>query len=145
MKNETFANQLIKIRLANGEVYPFSGEFQFTDNQLNKSTNTLAIYVDFANPKKELIPNGYVDVIIAQEMQNSVLIPRSLVVMQTSGNFVYVANNNIINKHPLNILGTKGDNYLVSNNFKPDDLLVLDRISRFSPNEKVQTKLVENK
>ena len=46
-----FKDSVIKLRLPNGRQYEYAGEFKYTNNELNKSTNSLAVYAYFKNQK----------------------------------------------------------------------------------------------
>lgn len=133
-----FGNEKIKLRLSNGKIFDKIGKFQFSDNALDRATNSLAIYADFENEDKTLLANAYVDVILERTFENGVLIPQGLVSMQALGNFVYTVNNNLLNQSKIEIVSNVGESYLVRNTFKAGDYLVLDKISRFAPNQKVK-------
>lgn len=61
---EMFAGETLRLKLADGAVYPQTGTFGYVDNQIDKSTNSIAVYADFANPDKRLVANAYVNVLV---------------------------------------------------------------------------------
>ena len=53
----------LRLRLPNGEEYGERGKIEFGDNEMNRETGTLVMFVSFANPKGRLVPNAFVRVI----------------------------------------------------------------------------------
>lgn len=140
-QSDMFAQYKIKLKLSNGKMFEKIGKFQFSDNELDRTTNSLSIYADFENMDKALLANAYVDVILEKVFENGVMIPQSLVSMLPDGNFVYTVNNNILSKTPIEIISTQGSQYLVRNSFKTGDYLVTEKVNRFEPGQKVKINL----
>ncbi|MBR6663673.1 MAG: efflux RND transporter periplasmic adaptor subunit, partial [Alphaproteobacteria bacterium] len=63
-----FADSQIKLQLANGNIYTPTGKFKFTDNMVDKSTGSISVYADFANPNGDLVSGSYVNVQINKEV-----------------------------------------------------------------------------
>lgn len=141
---DLFAGENIKIRLSNGQIYNQSGEFQFLDNQIDRSTNSIAVYADFKNPHHTLVANAYVDVLLQKTVKNAVLVRQNQVIMEDSGNYVYVAKANQIERRLIEIIGIKGDDYVIKNTFAPDEYLVIDKLSsRLSPDQKFKLNILD--
>ena len=141
---DLFAGENIKIRLSNGQIYNQSGEFQFLDNQIDRSTNSIAVYADFKNPHHTLVANAYVDVLLEKTVKNAVLVRQNQVIMEDSGNYVYVAKDNQIERRLIEIIGIKGDDYVIKNTFAPDEYLVIDKLSsRLSPDQKFKLNILD--
>jgi membrane fusion protein (multidrug efflux system) len=124
-----FKDSVIKITLPNGDIFEHSGEYKYTDSTINKNTNSLAIYVDFKNDKKTLLPNAFVTVDIYKEIKNSINIKKNRVIMNEKGNFVTIIRDNQILKMPIKIITENNNNYIVKNTFNSGDLLLLDNLS----------------
>lgn len=137
-----FNNDEIKLRLANGKIYDFNGKFQFTDNQINKLTNSISVFADFENPDKILTANSYVDVLIYKKMKDIYLIRQNYAFFEDDGIFVYIVKNNKLAKTKLKIAGYFEDSYVVENNFAKDEFLVIDKIGKISPNTTIKTNVV---
>lgn len=141
---DLFAGENIKIRLSNGQIYEQSGEFQFLDNQIDRSTNSIAVYADFKNPHHTLVANAYVDVLLEKTVKNAVLVRQNQVTMEDSGNYVYVAKDNQIERRLIEIIGIKGDDYVLKNTFAPGEYLVIDKFSsRLSPDQKFKLNILD--
>jgi multidrug efflux pump subunit AcrA (membrane-fusion protein) len=54
-KEKMFDDERIRLKLANGNVYEYEGVFKYSDNQIDRTTNSVAVYADFENPKQKLM------------------------------------------------------------------------------------------
>lgn len=138
-----FKNSVIKLKLANGKNYEYNGEFKYTDNQLNKPTNSIAVYTYFKNDKNELLPNAFVTVEVLKTFKNSVTVDKNYIKMQQDGSFLMLARNNQILKVPVQIMADKDNQYVLKNNFQTGDLLILDDVSRIKEGTKLKFNIVK--
>lgn len=136
-----FNGESIRLRLADGKTYSRSGIFRFTGNELDKTTNSISIYADFANPSKELVANAYVDVLLERAVKGAFLIRQNYVTLTPDGAYVYTVKNNQLLKTPVNIITTVGSDYLVGNKFAAGEYLVVDKVGRISKDAKVKIKV----
>jgi len=132
--NEEFKNTTIKLKMANGVIYNYNGVFKYTDNQINKQTNTIAVYAYFKNDKNKLLPNEFVTVEVYRTFKDGVLIDKNILIMRDNGNFVIVYRNNIPVEIPVQIISETDNFYVLKNNFNKDDLLILTPDLVTSPN-----------
>lgn len=137
-----FANDKIKLRLSDGRIYNTIGKYQYADNKVDRTTNSIAVYADFANPSKALVANAYVDVLVEKNYQNVVLLKKNLITLSAEGDYIYLVNGNKLEKAKVLILGEKGDQYVLQNNFKPGDYVVLDKVSPQIASAKIKIKVV---
>lgn len=137
-----FANDKIKLRLADGKIYSEVGDYQYADNKVDRSTNSIAVYADFANPAKALVANAYVDVLVEKNYKNVVLLKKNLINLSADGDFIYLVNGNKLEKVKVTILGEKGDQYVLQNNFKAGDYVVLDKVSPQIASSKIKINVV---
>jgi len=121
----SFSNTVIKLKMANGSLYEYNGEFKYTDNQINKQTNTIAVYAYFKNDKNKLLPNEFVTVEVFKLFKDSVLIDKDLVVMRPDGNFVMIYRNGLPSNVSVQIISETDKFYVVKNTFNKDDLIIL--------------------
>lgn len=142
-QGQLFENSAIRLRLPNGEIFKHTGEFKYTNNEVNQSTNSLAVYTYFNNPQNELLPNAYVTVEVQKSFKNAVSVDKNFVKMQTDGNFLILAHNNIITKQKVEILSEKDNQYVLKNTFGTNDLLILDDTSNIPQNAKIDFKIVQ--
>ena len=135
-------NQQIKLKLSDGSIYNQSGTFKYADNQLDKQTNSINLYVDFANPDKTLIVNSYVDVILQKKLSDTPLIRQNYAQIKDDGIWIFVVQNNTLKKIKLDIEGYVDDFYAVKNKFAKDEYLVIDKIGDNFKNMKYQVNII---
>ena len=125
--SDLFADK-VKIILSDGELYPFSGKVIYTENALEKSTNTLAVYAEFENQKRVLVPNAYVKVLLEHTYKNVLLLPKNLVQTKNDGYTVYVLKNKIIAEKTIKVITEKDGDYVVKNDFGTGEMLITQEI-----------------
>ena len=123
-----FQNSSIRLKLSNGSVFEYLGTFKYTDNKIDKNTNSLAVYTHFKNDNQLLLPNSFVTVEVNSQFKNTVLISKELVQMLPDGNFLFIARNNLPQKVKIKILAETDTNYIIENSFQPDDLLIIGKL-----------------
>lgn len=140
-----FNGEAIKIRLSNGQIYNKTGKFRFLDNEINRSTNSIAVYADFENENHTLVANAYVDVLLEKNIKNGVPVRQNLVTMEDSGNYVYVVKDDRLERRKVDILGIRGNDYILKNSFAVGEYLVLDKVGRIIPGQKLKLNVVGGK
>ncbi len=136
-----FAGELIRLKLADGSLYQKTGEFKYIDNAQEKGTGSVAVYADFANSERKLMPDAYVDVLVERTVIGGYALRQNYVSLSPEGAFVYVANNNRLRKVPLKIIGEENGFYVVNNQFAQDDYLVIDKVGNVAPDATVKIKV----
>jgi len=63
----------LRLRLADGSVYPTDGRWVFADNEMSAETATMSIRAEFGNPAGELLPKAYVEVLADEKAPSAVL------------------------------------------------------------------------
>ena len=138
-----FKDSVIKLILANGKIFDYDGTFKYTDNHLNKATNSLAVYAYFENKDNELLPNSYVTVQLYKTFKNAVILDKNFVKMKEDGYFLTVGRNEQIIDIPVQILAEKNNQYVLKNVFERDDVLVLDETDNLKPTTKILFNLTK--
>jgi len=142
-KGGLFIEDKIKLRLADGQIYNAAGQYRYSDNKVDRTTNSIAVYADFPNPAKALVANAYVDVLVEKTYKDAVVVRKNLVNPAENGDYVYLVNGNKLEKAKVSILGEKGDSYVLQNTFRPGDYLVLDQVGAQIASSKIKIQVVE--
>lgn len=119
-------NAIIKVKLADGSVYPEVGEVEIVDNKFNTSTNTVRIWARFKNSDQKLFPGGFATVILSSRNRgNLTRIPTESVITQDNGTFVYVVDSKM-NAHLRKVeLGNSAVKYQeIISGLKPGETVV---------------------
>ena len=104
-------NAVIRIRLADGSLYPQEGTFEFLNNEANRSTDTIALYASFPNADHTLLPGSAVTVLLSQKMSvtNCAVIP-SAIMNDASTAFVWVVDEQNVAHRRNVVLGSADAN-----------------------------------
>lgn len=142
LQRENLFEDKVKVQLSNDDLYPFAGNIIYTENALEKSTNTLTIYAEVKNPDRKLLPNAYVKVYLEHIYKNVVVISKDIVLLKNDGNYVYAVKDGVLSLIPVKILAEKENDFIVQNTFEADEQLVAQNVEANLLGKKVQTENV---
>jgi membrane fusion protein (multidrug efflux system) len=134
------ANLVLHLRLANGELLSEAGAIKYAANTIDKPTDSLAIYAEFDNFERKLLPNAYVEVLLEKTFENVWLVPKSNVLLQPDGDFIYAIHHNILQTRQIDILGEYENQYVAKDDFLPDEFWVTEDVNPNFLNQKVGIK-----
>ena len=84
-------NTSAEIVLADGSIFPYTGQVTFANPLFNPQTGTFLVRITVDNPQNWLRPNEFVRVRIKGAVRpNAVLIPQRAVQQAAKGHFVWV-------------------------------------------------------
>lgn len=129
----------ITIRLSNGKVYAHKGRVAFIDNEVDKDTGTIGVWVEFDNPEMELVPGGYITALVSDKMKSPLPGVRQAAVLTDSrGSYVYAINGEGLPERRNVILGeVVGFHNIVKSGLRVGELVVVDGTHKVIPGMKV--------
>lgn len=123
------------LRLSDGEMYGQLGAIEFLDNQVDPSTDTIALRAKFPNPFGVLLPNQYVTLIVEENKPDEALvIPQVSVQENQQGRFVLVVGTN--NKVQVRkvILGKRdGVDWVVEDGLSEGEMVITQGLQKVRP------------
>lgn len=125
----------IRLRLADGSLYPLDGNVEFVDNRANQRTDTLQIYGRFANPDLVLVPGGAVTVLLDRRGGGRLPAVTPSAVMHDAGSaFVYVVGDDDRVSRRDVVLGS-GDSgaQRIRSGLEPGERIVVDGMHKTLP------------
>lgn len=138
--NPTLANQVLTptLQLANGEVYPVTGEFASVDNRIDSQTGTLAVSLRFANPQQLLLPGGVVNVQLLPKERAQLLLPVAALQQDAQGYFALKVNQDQRVESVRITLGEQIDqHYVVTSGLQAGDRVIVAGVQRVRPGMQV--------
>ena len=132
----------VKAKLANGEILKQNGSIKYTANSVDKKTNSIAVYTEFENPEKLLMPNGYVQILLHKHYKNAVLLAKDQVLLKPDGDYVYTIADGILKLHKVHIYGETENKYVCKNDFSENEFIVLGAVENRLAGQKVEYQLV---
>lgn len=140
-KDSPITSELI---LPNGKRLVNHLKSRFTNNEIDTTTATIAIYTEYSNEKNWLIPGAYVQVLLGdKESKLATLIPQAAVAQDEHGNYVMVVNKDSIAEQRRVVLGdVMGDKQIVKSGLNDDDKVIIQGLQKVRTGQKVKADLV---
>jgi membrane fusion protein (multidrug efflux system) len=126
--------------LPGGEKYPHNGKIAFTDNKVDSDTGTIAVYLQFDNPEKTLVPGEYVTVQVqAEKPEQRPVVPQAAVMQDQQGRFVFVLTpENKVEKRQLTTGAALDTVWVVREGLKAGETIIVSGIQKVRPGQKVK-------
>lgn len=121
------ANTSVRLKLEDGNDYPFPGQVQFSDVTVEEGTGTVTIRARFPNPEGLLLPGMFVKAVFDQALQpGAFLVPQAAVQRDFDGTaFVYlVGPDNKAQQRKITADRTLGANWVVTAGLKDGDKVI---------------------
>lgn len=140
-KDSPITSELI---LPNGKRLVNHLKSRFTNNEIDTTTATIAIYAEYSNEENWLIPGAYVQVLLGdKESKLATLIPQAAVAQDEHGNYVMVVNKDSIAEQRRVVLGdVMGDKQIVKSGLNDDDKVIIQGLQKVRTGQKVKADLV---
>ncbi len=122
----------IHLDLPNGKPYDQVGHIAFLDNQVNTATGTVNVYADFPNPKAQLLPGAYVNVVTAPaQPQEAMIVPVVAVQTDQNSSFVLVVGpDNKVKQQAVTLGAQINQNYIIKSGVAVGDRVIVDGIQK---------------
>ena len=135
----------MKLRLSDGEIYGEVGKLDFTDVQVNPTTDTILIRGTFANPNGLLVDQQFVVVIVeTADPEERLVIPRSALGLDQRGQFVLMVNaENKIEERVVQTGKAFGRDIGVTSGLEPGDRVVIQGGMKVRPGMQVNPVAAE--
>ena len=118
----------IRLRLSNGEMYPYPGKIAFVDNIVDQNTGTVSIWTEFPNRELKLIPGGYATVLLSEKLKApQVGVKISAIMADKVSNYVYVIDkDNMPVRRNVRLGDVVGDLNIVLSGLKAGETVITD-------------------
>jgi membrane fusion protein (multidrug efflux system) len=113
--------------LADGSIYPHTGEVLWTDRQVDPSTGTIRVAAGFPNPGNILRPGEYGRVrAVTEERHNALLVPQAAVTeLQGVNQVAVVGPDNKVKIQKVQVGSQVGTDWIVHQNLAAGDRVVV--------------------
>ena len=135
----------MKLRLSDGEIYGEVGQLDFTDVQVNPTTDTIVIRGTFANPNGLLVDQQFVVVIVeTADPEERLVVPRSALGLDQRGQFVLLVDaENKIEERVVQTGNAFGRDIEVKSGLEPGDRVVIQGGLKVRPGMQVNPVAAE--
>ena len=130
----------ILVRLANGQIYPHPGIWNFTDPQVDQLTDTLLMRASIPNPEGTLADGQVITAIIRERKEEPrLVVPQTALQVDQSGYYALVVNA----EHKVEVRRIKtgpniGTDVVALSGVKEGDKVIVDGIQKVRPSQVVQ-------
>jgi len=124
-----------RIKLANDTTYPHDGKWDFVDNQVDPSTGTIGVRVEFPNHDKLILPGLFVNVIlVSADPKDQLVVAQAAVQENQTGPFVLVVDNeNRVEMRPIKTGQRDGTDIVVTEGLTKGEMIVVEGIQKVRP------------
>ena len=121
--------------LPTGERYDHTGKIAFANNQVNPSTGTVAIYADFPNPNRILLPGQFVTAVVSTtETASMPVVPAAALQRTREGEQVYVVgSDNRVELRKIKTAAKTDGGYAVESGLTEGELVIVSGTQKVQP------------
>jgi membrane fusion protein, multidrug efflux system len=131
----------VALFLEDGTQYPETGTLQFTDITVDQGTGSVIVRAIFSNPRFVLLPGMFVRARIEEGVDEAaLLVPEVGVTHDPNGHAtaLVVGSDNKVTVHTLQLRGTSGNQWIVSDGLKDGDRVIVAGLQKVQPGALVQ-------
>jgi membrane fusion protein, multidrug efflux system len=130
----------ILVRLANGQIYPHPGVWNFTDPQVDQQTDTLIMRATIPNPDGGLADGQVITAIIRERKEEpQLVVPQTALQVDQSGYYALVVNGeHKVETRRLKTGPNIGTDVVALSGVQEGDKVIVDGIQKVRPGQVVQ-------
>jgi membrane fusion protein (multidrug efflux system) len=128
------------LRLSDGTMYPRPGNVEFVDNRVDPQTGTIAVYADFPNPDKLLLPGMLVTVLVRPEQpRRAIVVPIAAVQQDRTGPYVLVVDaDGRVAQRRIEIEGQSDGSDVVKSGLREGENVIVQGLQKVRPGQTVK-------
>jgi membrane fusion protein, multidrug efflux system len=126
--------------LPTGQPYDHKGKIAFSDNQVDASTGTVAVYADFPNPQGLLLPGQFVTAVVRMADEERLpVVPAAALLRTRDGEQVYVVGQgNRVELRQIKTGAKVDQGYAVLSGLIDGELVIVSGVQKVKPGMVVQ-------
>jgi membrane fusion protein (multidrug efflux system) len=134
------ARKNIQLILADGSIYPQTGQVNFADREIDPKTGTLTIEALFPNPTGLLRPGLFVKTrVLLNTVPNAILVPqRSVFQLQNLAQVFTVTDSSTLKVNIVETGAKVGDAWIIKKGLNAGDKVAVIGTASLTPNSKIQ-------
>jgi membrane fusion protein (multidrug efflux system) len=130
---------LVRVRLPDGQDYPYQGSVNFLDIQANQGADTLTVRAELPNPNGWLVAGQIINVTVeAGEPKQVLMIPQAALQIDQSGSYVLVVDHDDkVQQQRVTLGGGHGEDIIVERGLQAGDRVIVQGIQKVRPGQLV--------
>lgn len=142
-QKELGKNSRVSLLLADGDLFPYKGIVETTENEIDKSTGNLAFRARFVNPHQVLKHGSSAKVLMSTDVKNVLVIPqKSTFEVQDKINVFVVDANNVVRIKSFIPKLRLQHLYIVESELGKDDKIIYEGVQLVKEGEKIAPELI---
>lgn len=135
----------VSLVLVDNSIYPYKGKIETINGLVNKRTGSTQFRAAFPNPERILRSGGSGTVKFPFIESNVILVPQVAIFEMQGKKIVYVlGKENKVDARVVEINGTQGLNYIVTNNLKEGETIVVDNVLKLTEGQEITPNYIDN-
>lgn len=136
-KNDSM--KLVKLRMANGEEFDYSGKVETIEADFNNETGNIEFRATFPNPKGLLRHGETGDILMPVMVKNALIIPQKATFEVLDKKFVYVIDRKgQVNSREIRIALEIPHLYVLSEGLNDDEMVLIEGLRKVKNNESIR-------
>jgi membrane fusion protein (multidrug efflux system) len=130
----------ILVRLSSGKDYPHPGVWNYTDPQVDQTTDTLTMRATLPNPERQLVDGQFVTVIVKERKeQPRLVVPQAALQVDQAGYYVLVVDaDHKVEQRRVTTGSTQGTDIVIQDGVKEGDQVIIDGVQKVRPGQVVR-------
>lgn len=136
----------VTITLADNTVYPFKGDVDFADPQVDPQTGTFSVRAEMPNPKQVLLPGQFTKVKMLLDVREAaIVVPHKAVTIEKGGAYIYVMRkDDTVEKRFIELGPEFGNKLVVERGLAAGEVIVVEGFHKLTPGIKVRQTVVDS-
>jgi len=129
----------ILVRTSGGKEYPHPGVWNFTDPQVDQTTDTLIMRATLPNPERQLVDGQFVTVEIRERKQQPrLVVPQAALQVDQAGYYVLVVGaDHKVEQRRVTTGPTQDTDIVIQSGVKEGDQVIVDGVQKVRPGQVV--------
>ncbi|HET6632833.1 MAG TPA: efflux RND transporter periplasmic adaptor subunit [Rhodanobacteraceae bacterium] len=125
----------VKLKLANGTIYPHAGTVDFSDMAVDPQTGAVSLRASFPNPQRVLLPGMFVHVLLTVgQLQQVYLVPQKAMQRDAEGTYLMlVGDDGKVARQPVETSGMRGGDWIVTSGLHEGDAVIVSGLQKVRP------------
>jgi membrane fusion protein (multidrug efflux system) len=138
-ENGTLIKIEILLRLAGGKDYPHTGVWNFTDPQVDQTTDTVIMRATVPNPERQLVDGQFANVVIKERKeQPRLVVPQAALQVDQAGYYVVVVGSDRKAEERRVTTGpNQGTDVVIQTGLKEGEQVIVEGVQKVRPGEVV--------
>lgn len=133
-------NIVAKLRLANGDIFPYDGIVDTIEADFNNEVGNVAFRASFPNPDRLLRHGETGTVLLTKKIDNALIIPQKATFEILDKKFVYLVNDkNEIESREIKIAEEIPHFFVIASGIDEKDKILLEGLGKLRPGDVVKT------